>query len=39
MEFLHVQGPKNNIEAVGDCLRADGPFDGKYDNFDPVQNF
>jgi hypothetical protein len=29
MELLHVQEPKNNIEAVGDYLRADGPFEGK----------
>jgi hypothetical protein len=36
MELLHVQGPKNNIEAVGDYLRADGPFERKNDNFDPV---
>jgi hypothetical protein len=31
-----VQEPKNNIQAVGDYLRADGPFEGKTDNFDPV---
>jgi hypothetical protein len=27
MELLHVQGPKSNIKAVGDYLRADGPFE------------
>jgi hypothetical protein len=36
MEMLRVQGPQNNIQAVGDYLRADGPFEGKSDNFDPV---
>jgi hypothetical protein len=36
MKLLRVQGPKNNIEALGDYLRADGPFEGKNDNFDPV---
>jgi hypothetical protein len=36
MEMLRVQGPKNKILAVGDYLRADGPFEGKNDNFDPV---
>jgi hypothetical protein len=36
--LLHVQGSKNNIEAVGDYLRADVPFEGKNDNFDPVQS-
>jgi hypothetical protein len=36
MELLRVQGPKNDILAVGDYLRADGPFEGKNDNFDPV---
>jgi hypothetical protein len=25
-ELLRVQGPKNNIKAVGDYLRADVPF-------------
>jgi hypothetical protein len=35
MEFLRVQGPKSNILAVGDYLRADVPFKGKNDNFDP----
>jgi hypothetical protein len=39
MDLLRVQGPKNNIEAVGDYLRADGPFEGKNDNFDPVPSF
>jgi predicted membrane-bound dolichyl-phosphate-mannose-protein mannosyltransferase len=29
IELLRVQGPKNNIEAVGDYLCADGPFLGK----------
>jgi hypothetical protein len=38
MELLPVQGSKNNILAVGDYLRADGPFEGKDDNFDPVSN-
>jgi hypothetical protein len=38
MELLHVKGPRNNIEAVGDYLRADGPFEGKNDNFDPVSS-
>jgi hypothetical protein len=28
MELLHVQGPKNNIKAVGEYLHADGPFEG-----------
>jgi hypothetical protein len=28
MELLRVQGPKNNIKAEGDYLRADGPFEG-----------
>jgi hypothetical protein len=36
MELLHAQGPKNNIDAVGDYLRKDGPFEGKNYNFDPV---
>jgi hypothetical protein len=37
MELLRVQGPKNNIKAVGYYLRADVPFGGKdYDNFGPV---
>jgi hypothetical protein len=31
MELLLVQGPKKNILAVGDYLRADGPFEGKND--------
>jgi hypothetical protein len=30
-------GTQNNIQAEGDCLRADGPFEGKNDNFDPFQ--
>jgi hypothetical protein len=38
MELLRVQGPKNNIQAVGDYLRADEPFEGKNDNFDPVSS-
>jgi hypothetical protein len=38
-ELLRVQEPKNNIQAVGDYLRADGPFEGKTDRFDPVLNF
>jgi hypothetical protein len=36
MKLLRVQGLKNNISAVGDYLRADGPFEGKNDNFDSV---
>jgi hypothetical protein len=39
MELLRVQGPKNSIKAVGDYLRADVPFEGKNDNFDPVSSF
>jgi hypothetical protein len=39
MELLHFQGPKNNILAVGDYLRADVPFEGKNDNFDPSSKF
>jgi hypothetical protein len=39
MELLRVQGPKSNILAVGDYLRADVPFEGKKDNFDPVSSF
>jgi hypothetical protein len=41
MELLRVQGPKNNILAVGDYLRADGPFEIEIrnDNFDPVLSF
>jgi hypothetical protein len=38
MELLHVQGPKNNIQAVGYYLRADGPFEGKKDNFDSISS-
>jgi hypothetical protein len=38
-ELLRVQGPKSNIVAVGEYLRADGPFESKYDNFDPVSSF
>jgi hypothetical protein len=38
MGLLRVQGPKNNILTVGDYLRADGPFEGKNDHFDPVSN-
>jgi hypothetical protein len=38
MELLRVQGPKNNIKAVGDYLRADVPFEDKNDYFDPVLN-
>jgi hypothetical protein len=34
MELLRVQGPKNNILAVGDYLHADGPFEEKNNNFD-----
>jgi hypothetical protein len=36
MELLRGQVPKNNIKVVGDYLRADGPFESKNDNFDPV---
>jgi hypothetical protein len=36
MELLRVQGPKNNILAVGDYLSADGLFQSKKDDFDPV---
>jgi hypothetical protein len=39
MDLVHVQGPKNIIYAVGDYLNADGPFEGKNYNFDPVPNF
>jgi hypothetical protein len=39
MELLRVQGPKSNISAVDDYLRADGPFEGKNDNFDPVLSY
>jgi hypothetical protein len=39
MELLRVQGPKSNIYVVGDYLRADEPFEGKNDNFDPVSSF
>jgi hypothetical protein len=35
MELLHVQGPKNNIKAIDVYLRADGPFQGKDDYFNP----
>jgi hypothetical protein len=38
MKLLHVKGPKNNIQAVGDYLRADVPFEGKNDGFDPVSD-
>jgi hypothetical protein len=38
MELLGVQEPKKNILAVGDYLRADGPFEGRNDNFDPVSS-
>jgi hypothetical protein len=38
MELLRVQGPKINIYVVSDYLRADGPFEGKNDNFDPVSS-
>jgi hypothetical protein len=31
-------GTQNNIQAVGDYLRADGLFEGKTDRFDPVLN-
>jgi hypothetical protein len=33
-ESLRVQEPKNIIQAAGDYLRADGPFEGKTDLFD-----
>jgi hypothetical protein len=35
-ELLHVQGPKNKIQAAGDYLRADGPSEIQNDRFDPV---
>jgi hypothetical protein len=35
MELLRVQGPKKHILAAGDYLRADEPFEGENDNFDP----
>jgi hypothetical protein len=37
-ELLRLQEPKNNTKAVGDYLRADGPFESKNDNFDPVSS-
>jgi hypothetical protein len=37
-ELLLVQGPKNNILAVGDYPCADVPFEGKNDNFDAVSS-
>jgi hypothetical protein len=37
MELSRVQGSKNNIYYLGDYLRADGPLEGKNDNFDPFQ--
>jgi hypothetical protein len=37
-ELFRVQEPKNNIQAVGDYLRADGPFEGKPDRFNPIPN-
>jgi hypothetical protein len=33
-----VKEPKNNIQAVGDYLLKDGPFEGEADRFDPVPN-
>jgi hypothetical protein len=36
MKLLHVQGPENNIKALGDYLRMDGPYEGKDENFDFV---
>jgi hypothetical protein len=35
-ELLHVQGSINNIKAVGDYLRADGPVGGKKHYFNPA---
>jgi hypothetical protein len=37
-ELLRVQEPKSNIQAVIDCLHADGPFESKNDRFDLVFN-
>jgi hypothetical protein len=34
MELWHMQVPQNSIKAVGDYLSADGPFEGKNDDFD-----
>jgi hypothetical protein len=36
MKLLHVQGPKSNTKEMGGYLRADGPFEGKNNYFDPV---
>jgi hypothetical protein len=36
MELLRVQGPKNNIEVVGDYIRAHEPFEVKSNTFDSV---
>jgi hypothetical protein len=38
MKLLHVRELKSNIEAVGNYLRTDGPFEGKKYNFDRVHN-
>jgi hypothetical protein len=39
MELLRVQGSKSNILAEGDYFRADGPFEGRNDNLNPVPSF
>jgi hypothetical protein len=36
MELLHVQGPKNDITAAGDYLRANGPVESKGDYLKPI---
>jgi hypothetical protein len=38
MELLHMQGPKSNINAIGDYLRADAPSEGKFNYFNSVPN-
>jgi hypothetical protein len=39
-ELFYVQGPKSNIEVVGDYLHAeDGRFEGKKYHCDPVPSF
>jgi hypothetical protein len=36
IDLWHMQGPNNKTKAVGDYLRADGPFEGKNNYFDPA---
>jgi hypothetical protein len=36
MKLLRVQGLLNNINAVGDYLRTDGPFEGNNEYFNHV---